>query len=293
MPARSGGGGGGQAQGVAHLCQREKARRARRDRRMFRPVEVHLVPCLKDNYAYVVHQPGRREALVVDASEEAPVLAALERLGLTPVAILATHHHLDHVGGNAGLLARYPGLRVLGYETDRGRIPGQTDFLSDGQELELAGVGLKALHIPGHTLGAVAYVAEGAAFTGDTLFAAGCGRLFEGSAAQMYESLNLKLGALPDDTRIYCGHEYTVNNLKFAESLEPSNPEIAKKLAWARARREKGETTLPSTLGEERRTNPFLRVAERDVIEKVNERLAQDRSPQAVLAAVRAMKDAF
>jgi len=260
---------------------------------MVRSVEVHLVPCLKDNYAYVVHQPGRREALVVDASEEAPVLAALERLGLTPVAILATHHHLDHVGGNAGLLARYANLRVLGYETDRGRIPGQTDFLKDGQELELAGVGLKALHIPGHTLGAVAYVAEGAAFTGDTLFAAGCGRLFEGSAAQMYESLNLKLGALPDDTRIYCGHEYTVSNLKFAESLEPNNPEIARKLAWAQARREKGEATLPSTLGEERRTNPFLRVAERDVIEKVNERLAQDRSPQAVLAAVRAMKDAF
>jgi hydroxyacylglutathione hydrolase len=248
---------------------------------------------LKDNYAYVVHQPGRREALVVDASEEAPVLAALERLALTPVAILATHHHLDHVGGNAGLLSRYPDLRVLGYQTDRGRIPGQTDFLKDGQELELAGVGLKALHIPGHTLGAVAYVADGAVFTGDTLFAAGCGRLFEGSAAQMYESLNLKLGALPDATRIYCGHEYTVNNLKFAKSLEPGNADIAKKLAWAQARREKGETTLPSTLGEERRTNPFLRVAERDVIEKVNERLSQDRSPQAVLAAVRAMKDAF
>ncbi|HYQ17786.1 MAG TPA: hydroxyacylglutathione hydrolase C-terminal domain-containing protein, partial [Polyangiaceae bacterium] len=155
------------------------------------------------------------------------------------------------------------------------------------------GIGVQALHIPGHTLGAVAYVAEGAAFTGDTLFAAGCGRLFEGTAAQMYESLNLTLGALPDDTQIYCGHEYTLSNLKFAESLEPNNPEIAKKLAWAKAARDKGEPTLPSTMRDERLTNPFLRVAEQDVVAKVNERLAQDKSPQAVLAAVRAMKDAF
>jgi hydroxyacylglutathione hydrolase len=260
---------------------------------MVPPVEVHLVPCLKDNYAYLLHQPGSTDAVVVDASEEAPVLAALGRLGLNPVAIMATHHHLDHVGGNAGLLSRYPDLKVFGYRSDRGRIPGQTEFLDDQQEFELAGIGVKALHIPGHTLGAVAYVAEGAAFTGDTLFAAGCGRLFEGTAAQMYESLNLTLGALPDDTRIYCGHEYTLSNLKFAESLEPNNPEIAKKLAWAKAARDKGEPTLPSTMKEERLTNPFLRVAEQDVVAKVNERLAQDKSPQAVLAAVRAMKDAF
>lgn len=271
----------------------EKSRRAPSLGRMVWPVEVHLVPCLKDNYAYLLHQPGSKDALVVDASEEAPVLAALGRLGLNPVAILATHHHLDHVGGNEGLLSRYPHLRVFGYRSDQGRIPGQTDLLNDGQEFELAGIGMKALHIPGHTLGAVAYVGEGAAFTGDTLFAAGCGRLFEGTAAQMYESLNLKLGALPDETRVYCGHEYTVSNLKFAETLEPHNADIAQKLAWAKALREKGEPTLPSTLAEERRTNPFLRVSEKDVVASVNERLAQDRSPQAVLAAVRALKDAF
>lgn len=276
------------AQIVADLCARLPL-----ERRMVRPVEVHLVPCLKDNYAYLLHQPGSAETIVVDASEEAPVLAALGRLGLKPVAILATHHHLDHVGGNQGLLSRYPDLKVFGYRSDRGRIPGQTEFLDDRQEFDVAGIGVKALHIPGHTLGAVAYVAEGAAFTGDTLFAAGCGRLFEGTAAQMYESLNLTLGALPDDTRIYCGHEYTLSNLRFAETLEPNNPEIAKKLAWAKAAREKGEPTLPSTMKDERLTNPFLRVAEKDVVEKVNERLAQDKSPQAVLAAVRAMKDAF
>jgi hydroxyacylglutathione hydrolase len=256
-------------------------------------VEVHLVPCLSDNYAYLLHQPGSKDAIIVDASEEGPVLAALEKLGLNPLAILATHHHPDHVGGNLGVLQRFPKARVFGYRTDKGRIPGQTDLLDDKQEFDAAGIGVKALHIPGHTLGAVAYVAEGAAFTGDTLFAAGCGRLFEGTAAQMYESLNLTLGALPDDTRIYCGHEYTLNNLRFAESLEPQNPEISKKLAWAKALREKGQPTLPSTMREERLTNPFLRVAEKDVVAKVNERLQQDHSPQAVLAAVRAMKDAF
>ena len=256
-------------------------------------MQVHLVPCLKDNYAYLVHREGSSDALVVDASEAAPVEAALEKLGLKPVAILTTHHHLDHVGGNVAMLARFPDLRVFGHRSDRGRIPGQSDLLDDGQEFEAAGIGVKALHIPGHTLGAVAYVAEGAAFTGDTLFAAGCGRLFEGTAAQMYESLNLKLGSLPDDTRIYCGHEYTVNNLRFAETLEPDNPDIAKKLTWARAAREKGQPTLPSTLGEERLTNPFLRVAEKDLIAQLKERAPQDGSPPAVLAVVRAMKDAF
>lgn len=256
-------------------------------------VETHLVPCLKDNYAYLLHRSGSKDAIIVDASEQAPVQEALQRLGLNPIAILATHHHQDHVGGNEGLLARYPSLKVFGYRSDQGRIPGQTELLDDGQEFEVAGLGLKALHIPGHTLGAVAYVTEGAAFTGDTLFAAGCGRLFEGTAAQMYESLNTKLGALPDDTRIYCGHEYTLSNLRFAESLEPHNEAIQKKLAWARAARERGEPTLPSTLAEERLTNPFLRVSERDVVQALGEKVAADHSPQAVLAAVRKLKDAF
>jgi hydroxyacylglutathione hydrolase len=256
-------------------------------------VQVHLVPCLQDNYAYLLHRDGSSEALVVDPSDGAPVMAALEARGLRPVAILATHHHRDHVGGNDALLKQFPGLRVFGHRSDHARIPGQSDDLEDEQDFQLAGIAIRALHIPGHTLGAVAYLAEGAAFTGDTLFAAGCGRLFEGSAEQMYASLHDKLGALPDDTRIYCGHEYTVKNLRFAQSIEPNNADVAAKLAWAQAARERGEPTLPSTLGDERRTNPFLRVNEPQLMSRLHGQLTGDHSPQAVLAAVRRLRDVF
>jgi hydroxyacylglutathione hydrolase len=256
-------------------------------------MEVVIVPCLKDNFGYVLLKAGSKRAVVVDASEAEPIERALEKLGVELGAVLATHHHMDHVGGNAELAARRPGLRVFGHASDRGRIPAQTDFLEHGQTFEVEGISLRALHIPGHTLGAVAYVTDDAVFTGDTLFAAGCGRLFEGTPAEMYESLNVKLAELPDSTKVYCGHEYTASNLRFAAHVEPNNLEVKNKALRVAELRARGEPSVPSTLGEERATNPFMRCTSPEIIESVKERLGADRSPAAVLGAVRAAKDSF
>jgi hydroxyacylglutathione hydrolase len=255
-------------------------------------MQVVIVPCLKDNYAYVLLGPGSK-AVVVDPGEAEPVAQALQERGLSLGAILATHHHPDHVGGNTDLARRYPGLRVFGYSTDRGRIPEQTEFLTDGQSFSVEGLNFRALHVPGHTLGAVAYFGEGAVFTGDTLFAAGCGRLFEGTAAQMYQSLNLTLGALPDETLVYCGHEYTASNLKFAAHVEPGNGAVTNKARRVAEQRAQGVPTVPSTLEEEKATNPFLRCDSPEILAHVSSALTADHSPAAVLGAIRAAKDKF
>jgi len=222
-------------------------------------MQVTIVPCLKDNYAYLVRPEGSRTCAVVDACEAPPIERALGELGLELGAILATHHHHDHVGGNDELTRRFPGIDVFGSTHDRGRIPAQTRFVDDGDTIDVAGLHFRCLAIPGHTLGAVAYVGHDAVFTGDTLFAAGCGRLFEGTPAMMYESLVHKLGALPDATLVYFGHEYTANNLRFAAVVEPQNAHVQEKSERVAAQRARGEVTAPSTLAEERLTNPFLR----------------------------------
>jgi hydroxyacylglutathione hydrolase len=254
---------------------------------------VTVIPCLRDNYAYLLRAPGSREALIVDPSESEPVLTELAAQELKLVGILCTHHHLDHVGGNEGLLARLGQMPVYGHTSDRGRIPGQTEFLSHGQAFAAAGLNFEVLYIPGHTLGAVAYVGHGAVFTGDTLFAAGCGRLFEGTPEMMYESLNSKLGALPDETLVYCGHEYTAANLKFAVHVEPGNQAAHDKARRVAELRDKGQPSVPSTIGEERATNPFMRCSVAELVAHAEPRLASDRTPQAVLAAIRAEKDDF
>ncbi len=256
-------------------------------------MQVTIVPCLSDNYAYVLLAPGSKRALVVDPSEAEPIEKVLSQLGVTLGAILATHHHVDHVGGNPALAQRYPGIRVFGYVSDRGRIPAQTDFVEHGQEITVEGLSFRVLHIPGHTLGAVAYAGEGAVFTGDTLFAAGCGRLFEGTPAQMYESLNVTLAALPDSTLVYCGHEYTASNLRFAAHMEPANTAVSEKARRVAEQRAQGIATVPSTLEEEKATNPFMRCDSPAIIERVSGSLSADRSPAAVLGAVRAAKDKF
>lgn len=271
------------------FCERYR----KKNQRYARGVEVTVIPCLKDNYAYLLRAPGSELAAIVDPSESAPVLAALQRHGLKLGAILATHHHLDHVGGNAELVAAFPGIPVFASAQDRGRIPEQTASVADGDEIEVLGMKFRCLFVPGHTLGAVAYYGEGAVFTGDTLFAAGCGRLFEGTPAMMHESLNVKLGALPDDTRVYCGHEYTESNLRFAAHVEPGNAAVRAKAERVAAQRSRNEPTMPSTIGDERATNPFMRVTSPEIIANMAQRLTGASSPEAVLGAVRAAKDAF
>ncbi len=232
---------------------------------------VEVGPCLRDNYAYVLSagtdgpsRDGRSGApcVVVDPSEPGPVLRALA--GRPLAAIWCTHHHADHVGGIAELRARAPRARIVGSAHDgaSGRIPFQDVMLEDGDEVPDGGAGLPrsvALHVPGHTLGALALLVGGAdLFTGDTLFAAGCGRLFEGDAAMMRASLT-RLRRLPPDVRVWCGHEYTLRNLAFARDLCPSDSPVAARIVRASAARAQDLPTVPSTIAEERATNPFLR----------------------------------
>lgn len=233
---------------------------------------------------------------MVDPGDAAPVMAQLEREGLELVAILNTHHHGDHVGGNRALLARWP---VPVYGPVRETIPGVTRTLVEGDTFTVPEIGLElsVLDVPGHTAGHIACVgrlADGPiVFCGDTLFAGGCGRLFEGTPAQMVHSLS-KLAALPADTRVFCGHEYTVANLRFAQAVEPANVLLQQRRVREQAKRDRGEPTVPSTIAEERETNPFLRVdqpAVRAAAEQHAGRPLADRV--AVFAEVRAWKNAF
>lgn len=220
---------------------------------------VLAVPAFRDNYLWLIHDGV--QAAVVDPGDAAPVEQALAQHGLSLEAILLTHHHADHVGGVAALAAQRD-LPVYGPRAEA--IAGVTHPLAEGDSVGLPGLGLRfrVLEVPGHTRGHIAYVraTPGAhwLFCGDTLFAGGCGRLFEGSPAQMAHSLE-RLAALPDDTQVYCAHEYTLSNLAFALKAEPGNPALPARLAHERAKRERGEPTLPSTIGLEKATNPFLR----------------------------------
>ncbi|HMI89491.1 MAG TPA: hydroxyacylglutathione hydrolase [Polyangiaceae bacterium] len=253
-------------------------------------LKVTPIPCLEDNYAYLLDD-GSGQLAVVDASEGAPVLAALERAQGDLTAIFATHHHFDHVGGNEEILARRGNVRVYGYESDRGRIPCQTEFLRDGQTFTWGKTEVRALHIPGHTMGAVAYVLDDAVFTGDTLFLAGCGRLFEGTPAMMFRSLCEVLAPLGREVRVFCGHEYTLGNLAFAASVEPGNTQVAQRLEHARALRARGEPTVGSPMAEELATNPFMRCQSDEIRRSM--KLGPDTPDVEVLAALRRAKDSF
>jgi hydroxyacylglutathione hydrolase len=220
-------------------------------------LEIDIVPCLSDNYAYLIHDRAAGLTAVVDPSEPEPVKKALAAKGYKLTHILNTHHHFDHTGGNVPLKEAF-GAEVVGPGKDRERIPGIDTGVSEDALWRFGNHEVRILEVPAHTKSAITFVMDGAAFTGDTLFAMGCGRLFEGTPAMMWSSLS-KLMTLPDDTRIYCGHEYTLSNGKFARTLEPNNAALKTRFAEVEAARAAGKPTVPSTMGVEKKTNPFLR----------------------------------
>ena len=245
------------------------------------------VPILKDNYVWLGHDGA--QAFVVDPGDAEPVEAALAALGLNLATILLTHHHADHTGGVATLAERWA-CPVYGPDS----IALVTRPLHDGDALVLDDFGLRftILAVPGHTLDHIAYFADGILFCGDTLFACGCGRLFEGTAEQMQASL-ARLAGLPDDTRVYCTHEYTLSNQRFALAVEPDNAALAAREAADAATRLRGAPTLPSTIALERATNPFLRWAQPTVAASAAKHGATNGSPAQVFGAIRRWKDIF
>lgn len=256
-------------------------------------MQIYRIPALSDNYIFLLYDPRQQVAAVVDPAEAKPVLLKLQELKATLVAIFNTHHHHDHVGGNQQLLQHFSSATVYGSAEDRGRIPGQQVFLKAGDFVEFAGRQANVLFVPGHTRGHIAYYFSpvgdepGELFCGDTLFAGGCGRLFEGTPEQMVRSLS-QIRALPDDTRIWCAHEYTLNNLKFAVSVDRENLELRSRFAEVESARKQNEATIPTVLGIEKQTNPFLRWDQPTIQEAM-----QQRDAIATFAALRKRKDSF
>jgi hydroxyacylglutathione hydrolase len=256
-------------------------------------LRVERIPTLRDNYTYLIIDSETREAAVVDAPEAAPVIARVDDLGVRVVKVLSTHHHPDHSAANPELAARYH-APVYGHASDAARLPGFTNGLAEGDRVAIGRLEAAVIFIPAHTRGHVAYVLPGAVFCGDTLFAGGCGRLFEGTPAMMHEALNVKLARLPDETLVYCGHEYTLANIGFAKAVEPDNPALLEREGSDSLLRRSNRPTLPSTIGREKATNPFLRVTRPAVIASANKYLGKRVSdPAGVFAALRQWKNEF
>jgi hydroxyacylglutathione hydrolase len=249
-------------------------------------LEIVIVPCLKDNYAYLVRSGAL--CAVIDPAEVEPVEAALQARGARLTHILNTHHHWDHSGGNRELKAAY-GAEVVGPEKDRSRIPAIDTGVDEAHGWQFGPFKVEVLEVPAHTRGAVAYGFGGAVFTGDTLFAMGCGRLFEGPAEMMLASLT-KIAALPGATAVYCGHEYTLANARFAMTLEPGNAALSERLKAVEAACASGQPTVPSTIALEQATNPFLRTASPEIRASIGMASASDVD---VFAEIRRRKDNF
>ncbi|MEL6777241.1 MAG: hydroxyacylglutathione hydrolase [Cyanobacteria bacterium J06597_16] len=261
-------------------------------------MDIYRLPARSDNYIFVLHHPADGTAAVVDPADASPVLEKLAALDANLVAIFNTHHHNDHVGGNRELIKRFPKAEVYGSEADKGRIPKQTYCMKEGDRVTFADRIGKVLFVPGHTSGHIAYyfppttelgdeAKPGELFCGDTLFVGGCGRLFEGTPEQMQQSLE-KLRNLPDNTRVWCAHEYSLSNLKFALSVDGDNETLRSRFAAVTAARQRDLPTVPSLLADEKTTNPFLRW-DAPALQSV----AGSEDDVAVFAHVRALKDRF
>ncbi len=227
-------------------------------RNLVMAIEIVRVPVLTDNYAWLIHDPGSDETVAVDPGEAVPVQATAAQRGWTIGHVWTTHWHPDHTGGNVAL--RAAGARITGPAAEADRIPTLDETVGEGDVVRIGTEVAHVLHVPGHTAGHIAFHLPdiGAIFTGDTLFAMGCGRLFEGTPAEMFANMQ-RYATLPDDTQVYCGHEYTQANGRFALAIEPDNAALAARMTDVDAMRERGEPTIPTTIGLERATNPFLR----------------------------------
>jgi len=257
-------------------------------------MQVYRLSALSDNYIFLLHNPEQNIAAVVDPAEASPVLRSLKTLNAELVAIFNTHHHHDHVGGNQQLMAHFPQVCVYGGAEDRGRIPGQQVFLKEGSQVVFGDRVAEVFFVPGHTRAHIAYYFPpqildntGELFCGDTLFAGGCGRLFEGTPTQMVDSLG-KLRNLPDNTRVWCAHEYTLKNLQFALTVDGKNSDLEARYEEVKTVRDRHQPTVPSMLGVEKQTNPFLRWDNPNLQSAVN---SQD--PIQTFARLRGMKDRF
>ncbi|MBE9019689.1 hydroxyacylglutathione hydrolase [Chroococcidiopsis sp. CCALA 051] len=257
-------------------------------------MQVIRLNALSDNYIFLLYEPQQNIAAVVDPAEAEPVLKQLQQLGAELVAIFNTHHHHDHVGGNQKLMQKYPQLTVYGGVEDKGRIPGQKVFLQEGDRVAFGNRTGEVFFVPGHTRAHIAYYfpptsvnEPGELFCGDTLFAGGCGRLFEGTPTQMVNSLS-KLRNLPDNTRVWCAHEYTLKNLQFALTVDGNNSELRSRFAQVQEARDRDRATVPSLLGIEKQTNPFLRWQQPEL-----QAVTKSQDPVQTFARLRGMKDRF
>ena len=253
-------------------------------------MNIEIISCLNDNYSYLIKDNQTNTVAIIDPSEFNPCDKKINQKYKKLDFILNTHHHFDHIGGNTELKSKY-GSKVLGFEKDQKRIPEIDILLKDGQEFRIGNLNFKTLFIPGHTIGHVAFYfeKEKVIFTGDTLFSLGCGRIFEGTYQQMFDSLN-KIKSLPEDTKIYCGHEYTKNNYNFCVKFDPNNNYLKDKEKEIDERMKDGKPTIPSTIKEEIQTNIFLRYDDPDVKEALKLKNASDLE---IFTKLRDLKDNF